>query len=1152
MLIKKSLQRYMSILLACFLLLSAVPVAAADADPAPATKVPDGEYEVGFRILKNGSTEGSYAEDHLASTIGKLVVLNGNYKLQVSFINYDWYEYWGSLKPGGAPGSDEVAAEAHYEPSVEVAVSDGHAIRGPQQENKLVQGYNGTVEFPIHDIRGKQEVLMHIIVKDLYLQAGGEPLDYDHWYRAQVVVDVSNLPFVPIDNNPDPGGPAIDREELLWQITVTQALYTSTEGQEGAWHGAYASGARASLAYAIGQAQAVADNANATDEEIGAAYTALTGALNLFKQQRVKVDKSVLLARLVEAEAFAAGLAYVPNAGLYIEGAIGALTPATMDSSITSARTVYNDPLATQAQVEERITALATTTATVNNSRLFAIPSRLIVLDSLDANATESPKSSLFGPTAMILKRNTLREHANIAISDSIAIDNVNYFRPNTDGSATFAVDPLVPVHANVETAGFYTIQAQHRTSTMPSHAISGLIKLEYSTTADPGVIETVYLSLNGTLLDNLNADIAEAQALFTSASTGERSGQYDEASLADLQAAIDEAIATGSRLSATRPNITSASTALGNAVQAFLTSQRDTLQFTVAHATDAGFSMADDFLSKPARATQESDSLHHVILNIPNSSQLVSFQYKQADAGYTEAEVLYTSESEDYRVVLLQNISLSALLEARMHVVIPHANYDQTHNVRLNFNGVNNSQLSAEYKSALTQWRGARAGSEIGEYPAEAMASYKTAIDTAGQEAIALNGSQIKTDAALLVLRLAVSAFEAAVNTTNTGTPSNPNNPGNPSNPGNQGPQYPADGNYLMDFTVLKKGTESVSVMNQYVFTTALVKVAGGNKTVSFTLKQSKEVTGFTLNGGSGGGSGTDSSTNTRVVTFSLSDLSGKIPGWVSIYWDLSGTIPGFIYDEQYDVDFKFNESSAKNAGDQTIPPGGNGNGGMPPGLEPPGSGSGGPTPDDGKEDPGSEGEPGEEETTSEEEGNGTPTVPFSDTTNHWAKSTIEQAVKLGIVNGFSDGSFRPNNIVTRGEFAVMISRALGLDGEGDADALQDFGSIPAWAQPHVARVVTAGLIGGFEDATFRSGGRLTRAQLAVIISRAAGLKPDDRSSLSFNDADSVPAWAQREVAAAVAAGLIQGKDGNRFAPNATATRAEALTLIIRLLERL
>ncbi|MGO4375504.1 S-layer homology domain-containing protein, partial [Paenibacillus sp. MCAF20] len=125
-------------------------------------------------------------------------------------------------------------------------------------------------------------------------------------------------------------------------------------------------------------------------------------------------------------------------------------------------------------------------------------------------------------------------------------------------------------------------------------------------------------------------------------------------------------------------------------------------------------------------------------------------------------------------------------------------------------------------------------------------------------------------------------------------------------------------------------------------------------------------------------------------------------------------------------------------------------------------------------------------------------------------------------------------------------------LEGEGEEGALKDLDSIPNWAKTHVARVITAGLIAGFEDSTFRAKGQLTRAQLAVIISRAAGLKLDPSATLSFVDGDDVPAWAQQEVSAAVGAGLIKGKDGNRFDPNAAATRAEALALIIRLLDYL
>jgi heme-binding NEAT domain protein len=1131
---KKSLKRYLSILIASILLLSAFPISAAAAEPAPATKVRDGEYEVDFRILQNNSDKESYAEGHLKSTKGKLIAEDGVYKLQIDFINYDWYEYWGSLKPGGTPSANADAV-SQFNQAAEVDVSDGTVPRGPLNENTLVEGYYGTVEFPIDDVQVKQDVLMHIVVKDLYVQ--GQPFVYDHWYLAQVVIDTSNLPFVSVEEPPVTEEPDVSLDDLSWQITLAQSLYNST--QDGAWHGAYKPGARTSLNYAISDAIEVESDMAATDEEIVTAYNALVQALNVFRQQRVTVNKSLLLTAIQEAEAFAANLSYVTNAGVYVEGSIAGLTSTTMGTPITNAKAVYDNALATQDQVNASVTSLSTATTAINNARIIATDARLIVLDSLDSDAVESTKSSLFGSTATILKRSTPREHANIIINDNIPLTSITYYRPSTDGTPTFVMDlPVTMASTGLDAGtGQYSAQLQQRHTTFNNQSISGIVFMNYSTADEPSVTESVYLSLNGTLLDHLNGEIADAQELHDRALNGELSGQYDIDALSTLQAAIDTAIVTGSQLSATRLDISAASAALSEVVTTFLSLERSTLNYTIAHATDSAFSSADSYFEKPARVTQISGTTYDATIKILNSSQVTEFQYKQSEGEYVDADVLYENAAEDYRIVLLNGIDISQLQNAKLHVSIPAANYDRTHEVRLNFNGVNNSLLSSEFLEAMSTWRGAKAGTAIGEYPASAISTFKTAIDTAGGAATQLNGTQIQTDAALIVLRMAVAAFEASVNLTGTepGTDPGPGTPGNGTDP-----QYPANGSYYIPFTVLKYGTESLSVANDYFVSPALVKVTGGNKTVSFTVVQSAEITGLKIGGNSGSVTSRDAANNTRVVTFNLSNLASKLSAWVKIDWS------ALNYHHEYDIHFKFDEAQATYAGDSGVIGGGTVG---PPAL---------PNPDE--ETEGQEGEEGEvtnpngengqEETNPES--NESPNIQFSDTANHWAKPVIERAVKLGIVSGFSDGSFRPNNIVTRGEFAVMISKALGLEGEGEEGALKDLDSIPNWAKTHVARVITAGLIAGFEDSTFRSKGQLTRAQLAVIISRAAGLKLDPSATLSFVDGDDVPAWAQQEVSAAVGAGLITGKDGNRFDPNAAATRAEALALIIRLLDYL
>lgn len=178
--------------------------------------------------------------------------------------------------------------------------------------------------------------------------------------------------------------------------------------------------------------------------------------------------------------------------------------------------------------------------------------------------------------------------------------------------------------------------------------------------------------------------------------------------------------------------------------------------------------------------------------------------------------------------------------------------------------------------------------------------------------------------------------------------------------------------------------------------------------------------------------------------------------------------------------------------------------------------------------------------------------TIKFSDTQRHWAREQIERAVSLGIVSGYPNGTFKPDGEVTRAEFTAMLVRAVKLpETIGVPVSFRDFDAIPEWARPFVASAAAAGVITGFEDGTFRADLRITRAQMAVMIAKAAELKLVEGSSTGFADDTTIPKWARSSIAAAADAGLVQGKGGNRFEPLSNATRAEALTLILRLVDR-
>ncbi|MFC0216559.1 S-layer homology domain-containing protein [Paenibacillus chartarius] len=171
-----------------------------------------------------------------------------------------------------------------------------------------------------------------------------------------------------------------------------------------------------------------------------------------------------------------------------------------------------------------------------------------------------------------------------------------------------------------------------------------------------------------------------------------------------------------------------------------------------------------------------------------------------------------------------------------------------------------------------------------------------------------------------------------------------------------------------------------------------------------------------------------------------------------------------------------------------------------------------------------------------------------FSDIVNHWGAKTIAAAVKLQIVDGYGDRTFRPNASVTRAEFAVMITRAFGLAASPVSAGFADTSS--HWAAASIGALAGKGVVTGYEDGSFHPDAEISRAEMVVILSRMLNLSVlSTGTPASFADV-SGGHWAAKEIGQASAANLVQGTGASTFAPGNHATRAEALTLIIRALE--
>lgn len=176
----------------------------------------------------------------------------------------------------------------------------------------------------------------------------------------------------------------------------------------------------------------------------------------------------------------------------------------------------------------------------------------------------------------------------------------------------------------------------------------------------------------------------------------------------------------------------------------------------------------------------------------------------------------------------------------------------------------------------------------------------------------------------------------------------------------------------------------------------------------------------------------------------------------------------------------------------------------------------------------------------------------PFNDIYGSGLHDYIVEAAERGIVNGYDDGSFRPYAQVTRAQFVTMLWRAIGSPDSGDKNlTFTDASDISEHFVGAVKWGVENGILQGYDDGTFRPNRTITRAQMATIIYRymknVEGYDFGDVKPCTFDDAGEIAAPFVEAVNAIVSAGLMNGTSTTTFAPNASANRAMAATIMVR-----
>ena len=184
---------------------------------------------------------------------------------------------------------------------------------------------------------------------------------------------------------------------------------------------------------------------------------------------------------------------------------------------------------------------------------------------------------------------------------------------------------------------------------------------------------------------------------------------------------------------------------------------------------------------------------------------------------------------------------------------------------------------------------------------------------------------------------------------------------------------------------------------------------------------------------------------------------------------------------------------------------------------------------------------------------------VEFADTAGHWANDTINNMASRKIISGYTDGTFDPNGNITRAEYATIVVRALGLKESVFENSFSDV-TQSDWYCGYVQTASAYGIITGYGDGRFAPNDKITREQAMVIIARAmeitrldAQLSSGDIITLrgNYTNAAKVSAYVRQSAAICIETGIISGKENETLAPKDNITRAETAIIVQRLLQK-
>ena len=162
------------------------------------------------------------------------------------------------------------------------------------------------------------------------------------------------------------------------------------------------------------------------------------------------------------------------------------------------------------------------------------------------------------------------------------------------------------------------------------------------------------------------------------------------------------------------------------------------------------------------------------------------------------------------------------------------------------------------------------------------------------------------------------------------------------------------------------------------------------------------------------------------------------------------------------------------------------------------------------------------------------------SDIGGHWAQGTIIQWTSKGYISGYEDGTFKPDNSITRAEFVRLVNQSMGYTKTGNA-YFSDVSS-SYWGYNDIQKGVAAGYVRGDGNGKFRPNDPVSRQEAAVMISQICGLGQDFSAAAKYTDYRYIPSWAAGYVGAVSKAGIMSGYPDGDFKGDRYLSRAEAV----------